>query len=922
MLRIFTILSIAILMCLVSSYQAFAGPVLDDILNTMQIDQSLKRSGDDAKIITKDKPLGQSFVTGENVVRICRIAVYVAFWHEDWKEDETLVCSLWDSPKKEKLISKFGIPYSRRNWREGILAFSVEGDVQPNSKYYFELTVDGGDGKITGVLLSKIGIDYAGGQGYIGGQPSDRNLWFETYVKKTFEKDKLYTELFDNFNLDHPGMEKIKTAVNAKDWETACKEFLIHIEAKKELLPDDLATPKPDPTVDRSLADMVVDQKWPTSEGPIMDLAPDWNYHINWNTSAFDGLTRTGMMKPLAFTYTKTGDEKYAKAWNDMLISFFRNVPCPIKSGVIKGNDRSSHVPPAGISGGPIWAAISLSARMHHETFYNRFRNSPLFTPDVRMAWWANLADMANTMERMDTGGNWTTQVTSSQFGFAQKYPEFKKSKKWFSEGFEGLKKNFIDNMYPDGPCKEATTNYHGFSLGMFFDTLKKGREMGLDVPKEHMDILENAFEYSMYITQPDWMTPIWGDTNRPMGAGLVKLGADYFKRDDMLWVATQGKEGKKPSIASIDFPIAGYYIMRSGWDPDAKFLMTRNGFSQSHNHRDQLSVIVNAYGTDLLPDPGIYSYGTPECNVLGNTNQHSVVCVDGKDILGGVGANKWHTNPDFDYYDGISPGYKDLDGVKHQRSILFMKPDYWVVADRVTGQGEHTAVQTWRFVPGKIEFDSTTGITKTTNTRGGNIAVIPLYSNGRKNEVAKDVYALSWEKVVHDAPVVRYERTGALPKAFCTVLFPYPAGNTVNVKAEDLICDDSSLSTSVLGAKVMKKQSTDYVIFNAANKLVGLNKSKLKVAAESAFVCTSNSNKISQFGWYNGTNLFYDGICIASSKTPIKSLRVRRNGDTLLIDAEGQLDTLSIAAMGAKRVIVNGKEIKLDKKAKMFHWK
>ena len=917
--RIITLFTV-IIICLIPAYQAVAGPVFEDILNTMQIDQSLKISGDDAKIITKDRPLGQTFVTGDNVVRICRIALKVAFWHEDWKEDETLVCTLWDSPKKEKLISKLGIPYSRRQWREGITAFSVEADVQPNSKYYFELTVDGGDGKITGIILSKIGIDYPNGQGYEGGKPTDRNLWFETYVKKSYNKDQLYTEFFDNFNLDYPGMEKIRSAVSAKGWETACNEFLIYMESKKDLLPDDLATPKPDPTVDTHLADMVVDQKWPTTEGEIMDLGPDWNYSINWNTSAFDGLTRTGMMKPLAFTYTRTGDEKYARAWNAMLISFFRNVPAPIKSGVIKGNDRSGHVPPAGISAGPIWAAISLSARMHHETFYNRFRNSPLFEPDTRMAWWANLADMANTLERMDTGGNWKTQVTSSFFGFAQKYPEFKKSKKWFSEGFEDIKKNFIDNMYADGPCKEATTNYHGFSLGMFFNTFRDARNMGLDVPKEHMDILERAFEYSMYITQPDWMTPIWGDTNRPMdSAGMIEVGAKYFNRDDMLWVATRGKEGRKPSKTSVEFPISGYYVMRSGWDPDARYLMTRNGFSLSHNHKDQLSVVVNAYGTDLLLDPGIYSYGTPECNVLTQTKMHNTIGVDEKNIPGGEGINKWYTNPGFDYYDGISPGYQDVKDVKHQRNILFMKPDYWVIADRVTGPGEHTASQYWHFAPGTVTLDDD-GVARTTNTKGGNIAVLPLIPQGRKSELTKDVYAISWEKVVHDAPVVKYERTGELPQAFCTVLYPYPADKTTDIKAEDLICDDASLGTTALGAKISTSKSVDFAVFNSAGKPVNFNNGKLAVAAESAFVYTSPaSGKATKFGLCSGTSLVFNGVSLASSRTPIKTLRVYRNGDTLIIDAEGADNSLSISTMGAKKAVVNGKLVRLANGAKTF---
>ena len=919
MLGRLTALFTAIIVCLIPAYQAAAGPVFEDILNTMQIDQKLQRSGDDFTVITHEKPLGQTFATGDSIVQICHIALRVANWSGNWKPDESLIVTMYDSPNKKTAIAKAGIAHKHRHWSDGLLMFAVEAKVKPKQQYYFEISIEGGNDNKADILLSKVNIEYANGKGYEGGKPMDRNIWFETYVKKTADKNALYTEFFDNFNLDYTGMEKIKTSVSAKDWETACKEFLTYMESKRGIMPDEDATPRLDPTADTREADLVADMKWPAIDGSVVDLGPNWNYHVSWPTLGGVGLTRTGLMKPLAFTYTKTGNEKYARAWNSMLISLFRNIPSPEKSGALPTEGRLRHTVPSGISGS-MWDAISIAARLHHETFYNRFRNTPLFEPDVRMAWWSNLTDMANILERMDTGGNWTTQVTSSLFGFAQKYPEYKKSKDWFKLGFDGLKDNFIANMYPDGPCKEATTNYHGFSLGMFFGTFKQAQDIGLEVPKEHWDILERSFEYNMYITQPNWQTPIWGDSNRPMDAsGMIAGGAKYFNRDDMLWVSTRGKEGKKPSKTSIAFPTAGYYIMRSGWDPKARFLMTRNGVSHGHHHADNLSVILNAYGTDLLPDPGVYAYGTPECNELVQTKSHSTISVDGKDIISGGNPSTWISMPGFDYFDGTSPGYQDISGVKHQRSILFMQPDYWVVADRISGSGEHSAVQYWHFAPGIVEMD-TDGIARTMNTAGGNLAILPLYAVGRKDRLRKDLYALNWEQVVKDAPVMKYERSGTLPQAFCTVLYPYPVGKTVNVKAKDLVCDDASLGIAVLGAQVSTAQSTDFIVFNTANKQANLNNGKLGVAAESAFIRISTANdRVAKFGMCNGTSLVFDGIVLASSKTPVKALRVYRDGDTVVVDAEGSTNSLSILTMGAKQARVNGKMIRLAEEANTF---
>lgn len=908
-----SVLCTAVIATLSLSLAACAGPVLDDILNAMQIDQRAPaRTGDDYTIITRDKPVGQSFTNGDKVNRICRVAVYIAYWHEDWQPDESLVMTLWDSPEKKESLASFDIPYTRRQWSGGMLMFSVERDVQAGRSYYVEFTVEGGDGKMLGPLKAR--GDYTGGQAYEGGQPQDYDLWFETHVKKDADLNALYQEFFDEFDLNYPGMEKVKEAVQAKDWDSACEHFLTYMESKKDLFNDEDATPKPDPTYDTTEADLVVEQKWRASDGSIVDLGPNWNYFATWPTLGGVGLTRTGLMKPLAFTYTKTGDEKYARAWNDMLISTFRNVPCPLKSGVITTEGRIKPLIGTGISG-TLWDSISIAARLHHETFYNRFRKSPLFEPDVRMAWWVNLTEMVNTLERMDAGGNWTTQNVSSLFSFAQKYPEYKKSKAWFAQGFEGLKANFMDNMYADGPCKEASTGYHSFSLGMFFNVLKAGKEMGLDVPQDHMERLEKAFEYTMYSTQPDWQMPVWGDTNRPMEpCGLIGVGAEYFNRPDMLWVATKGEKGQPPSQTSVQFPISGYFVMRSGWDPQARFLVTRNGYSNSHYHSDNLSVIVNAYGVDLLPDRGIYIYGTPECNELTQTNKHSTICVDGKNLLPGNGDSKWCSTEQFDYYNGTSCGYHNLPDVKHQRIIFFVKPDYWVVADRVTGPGEHSAAAAWHMAPGKVLLDNNTGIARTTNTQGGNISIIPLQYEGCKSETSDEVYALGWEDITK-APAVRHIKTGALPVSFCTVLYPYPADKVPSVSAVDLACDDAALQNDVFGAKISREGSVEYVALNETGSAVNLGKSTLQMTGDAALVRTEIKNgQVTGFGCYNANRVVFKGRVLASAKAPIEAISVSREGNNITISIQGDSPDLEIATLGASRAIINGKSMALPK--------
>ncbi len=895
---------------------AIGGPILDDILNTMYMDQSLVRSGDDYATVTHDKPLGQTFITGEKTVRICRIALNVAYEHESWQPGEELVVTLWDSPKKQQRLGSFSIPYERRRWNGRILMFSVEADVQPNRQYYFEVTVEGGDGTIHGILLARHDRPYESGQAYVGGEPMDRDIWFETYVKKPVDRDAQFEEFFSNFDLDLPGLAKVKAAVAAKDWDAACREFLNHMESRRDIFPEEDAIPgrRTPPGFDKREADLVVEQKWPAQDGTIVDLGPNWNYHATWPTLGGVGLTRTGLMKPLAWAYSATGDPKYARAWNDMLISLFRNYPSPLKSGVIKGEGKIRPTIPAGISGS-LWDSISIAARLHHETFYNRFRKSPLFTQDVRIAWWANMADMANCLERMEAGGNWTTQNTTSLFSLGMKYPEFKKSKQWFAMGFEGIKQNLIDNTFPDGALREATTGYHSFSLGMFFDTITRAKKMGLKVPEEHMKRLEAMFNYSMYSTQPDWTLPVWGDTNRPIDqTAQILRGGEYFNRQDMIWVGTRGKRGVKPAHDSIAFMEAGYFIMRSGWDPLALYLATRNGFSQSHYHHDQLSVIVQAYGSDLLPDMGVYTYGTPECTELVKTTSHSTVSVDGADILPGNGENKWAALSGFDYFDGTSPGYKDLPGIRHRRRIVFVKPHYWVIADDVTGSGEHKSIQHWHFAPGTLDVDHNSGVVRTTNKSGGNIAVMPLTLDGAVQvSVSEGLYAVNWEKCVK-APVAVYEKQGSLPQSFLTVLYPYPATKLFDAKARQL----ATATDSSRAVEIKTPQSTDYVVFGGTDGRATVPQAEVELEGEAGLIRTEpKTGKVTAFAWYQGRSVSLGSTVLAVSPLPIKALSVRLVKDVLRVDTDGSAKGLRITVLGAKSVIVNGKRIAVPKGAK-----
>ena len=81
----------------------------------------------------------------------------------------------------------------------------------------------------------------------------------------------------------------------------------------------------------------------------------------------------------------------------------------------------------------------------------------------------------------------------------------------------------------------------------------------------------------------------------------------------DLLYVATQGREGTAPAQRCVDFPVGGYYVQRSGWgdEPggafaDERFLMFGCGplGDGGHGHYDSLGVEAYGYGSPARRRP------------------------------------------------------------------------------------------------------------------------------------------------------------------------------------------------------------------------------------------------------------------------------------------------------------------------------
>jgi hypothetical protein len=174
------------------------------------------------------------------------------------------------------------------------------------------------------------------------------------------------------------------------------------------------------------------------------------------------------------------------------------------------------------------------------------------------------------------------------------------------------------------------------------------------------------------------------------------------------------GAAKQVPSVArvaahSIRFENSGLVVIAKD---DVQLIADAGPFgpgTAGHSHADTLSLLLRHGGEQLLIDPGTYTYVADPAwrDRFRGTAAHNTVRVDSLDqaVPGGpfawksrpqVQVIRWESRAEWDLLSAVC-GYA---GVRHQRDIVFSKPDLLIVVlDRVEGMpGDHRIEQFWHF--------------------------------------------------------------------------------------------------------------------------------------------------------------------------------------------------------------------------------
>ena len=547
-------------------------------------------------------------------------------------------------------------------------------------------------------------------------------------------------EFLEAFDLSLPELTEVKAALERADLEAAKSALVQHMRTREmpvgpELSPDGSAR-------GIEAADDIVAHVFRLVGCPPTKLEGD----IRWNEDPHNydqwaiALNRHQHWVTLGRAYAATRNETYAREFVAQLNGWVSSMPVYIGPRWIQGPFFEAGKNPLTLDAG---------IRMAHTWWpaYYYFKDSPSFDVASQVRMLRSFRDHAvYLMEpaHFKPGSNWGAMEVNGLFHIAVMLPEFTDAAAWLATARERLVEAQKAQVYPDGAQIELTTGYHGVTLGNFLGVLEVARRNDIELSPEFVSGLERMFEYYVALAMPDGRLPALNDAGWGSARGMLARGLKLFpERHDFEYVSSGCRRGSPPDRTSWRLPYAGWNVMRTGWEPDDKYLLFENGpFGAGHQHEDKLNVVVHAGRRTILTEGGNYAYDASDWRryVL-STRAHNTVMVDGLDqrratrretfVVWQPQETRWISNDGFDFAEGIyDSGYgrdNEID-VVHIRQVVFFRPDYWVVLDtmRPPGNEKHSYEAMFHIDADDVTVDAETQ-SVTASYDGGGLRIIPF---------------------------------------------------------------------------------------------------------------------------------------------------------------------------------------------------
>ena len=504
--------------------------------------------------------------------------------------------------------------------------------------------------------------------------------------------------------------------------------------------------------------------------------------------------------------------------------------------------------------------------------------------------------------------------------------------------------KRFIDRTYyPDGGYGEPM-GYEDMATRDLVEALYVlERNFGIDYTTTTN--IKELYLYPLHGAYSDGTMPDYGDTHiggrwnwssnpflwltyrmkNPWTAYFIEPALQRGRSDlfDYLWYTT-GLETKNREelIPSHHFPIKDTMFLRSGWSDEGSIMVFKSGPNSNHYHIDQGSVILMTNGELLLSEAGLESirgfhayYSNPyyqyyDTQAMG----HNVMIVDGNpesqmpgDYRNGIAA--------LSNYPGILHSFAgwNVDEVEgdlacvykgkltnYTRSLLFVKPDVYVLFDRVRSPEEHFF--SWLFHAEDIDDKST--ITQEENR----VSIVRPKARLDMDILSPEIASSRIRAAIHHEHFIQLTSEDGLTGAeFLAVMVPKAL--TSGSESPARFTSTPIKTSGWTGAKIQKDNSTILACFRT--DVTGSSSVEGYSTDAERFAVVTNSQGIVTTVFIRGSALSNDAVTVNSS-IPVSASVVYSSGETQIeADCPEQAELSVTVPQRPSSVTIEGKPFK-----------
>ncbi len=700
-------------------------------------------------------------------------------------------------------------------------------------------------------------------------------------------------EFFSSIDLNYPGLEEVQSALLAHDTSLAKQKLLEYYQDRTNVqyfpLIGSGSTTKANDNLNHYFTVINIRKYAGENDGTI-----NWATYDPGNKEWHYQFHRMYWITNLGKVFASTKDEKYAQEWmaelNDWSDDNQPGYPRTIDTGIRLRNIVESY-----------------------QYFIHKYKSSAITSEDHLMVLKSIMEQCRFLRDNWRSNSNWGAEETRGLASAVVMFPEFKFTVDgnwtwWLDLVISRLDHHLSYDFYPDGVQFETSPAYHSLEYRNLFMAYQLLDINQIEISESLKYKFIKPLEFMMHVHKPDKYLPQLSDTDKKSYLNKLKEGAILFNRPDMIYAATRGGEGIPPQETFAPFPDGGYFIMRSDWAEtgtkysDTRYLVFDTGSNDPwHAHYDILNFEAYAYGKTIIKDPGKYAYTDRRLEYYKKTVAHNTIVIDNKDQAEQTQgtADYWESLPGFDYVNAYHDAYNS---VKHRRKIYFVKPDYWIISDLVTGDGSHSYDLYFHLEPAYLNHHTLNPEDNSVSTPY--FAIIPGDQEADAEIVPGWVsYSVGSEQ---EAPTIKYAKHGNLPVTFETIIYPFPDGSSEYHVQKLLVTNGYGwdlLDDEAVAMKIEFPDRSDFVCFNHVGE-DSLVFTDFGFAGEVVYISNGNSEIFRNFSLVKGSSLSKNDTLLIDTNGSIANISWFRRA--LYIDSD-DIRSAKIRAPEADSVLVNG---------------